>query len=225
MSNTITATQVRTWYNANWTGGSTQIAPAYTHAVGVRSDRASSQLGDRSNIAGGAPNPNFRSILIFITDSTSQPPTNVGCFAQGNGIGGGTGSDFDRVVALFCGANTSVPPQQSYMDEMSCTNGPTSTSSNNFSGDQYQFGVNASVPTDTSAVAAAIAGAVCGIPPDCSCPTGYTLVYPKGDVYTEASGSCEPDNPPICRKISCDCPTPPFNGAETTETGNVIIYT
>ena len=40
----------------------------------------------------------------------------------------------------------------------------------------------------------------------CTCPTGYTLVYKVGSYYTGANGSCFGDNPPICRKLICQCP-------------------
>lgn len=53
----------------------------------------------------------------------------------------------------------------------------------------------------------------------CNCPTGYTLVYPTGNTYTGVTGICDAEDPPICRKVTCDCPPPPFPNAVTNESG------
>lgn len=55
----------------------------------------------------------------------------------------------------------------------------------------------------------------------CSCPTGYTLVYknPTTNTYSSPTGICSSNERPICRKIACNCPPPPFPGSTTTQTG------
>jgi hypothetical protein len=45
-------------------------------------------------------------------------------------------------------------------------------------------------------------------PPICSCPPGYTLI-----------GTCSETNPPICKKVTCKCPTVCEPGAEVSTTG------
>jgi hypothetical protein len=57
----------------------------------------------------------------------------------------------------------------------------------------------------------------------CECPEGYSLVYPdSNNGYTippNAHSLCDPDNPPICRLVDCNCPEPPVLNATTTTTG------
>jgi hypothetical protein len=57
--------------------------------------------------------------------------------------------------------------------------------------------------------------------PVCTCAPGYTKVFfnPTTNVYTSATGVCNSITPPICRKVSCSCPTSP-PGTITTITGN-----
>ena len=45
------------------------------------------------------------------------------------------------------------------------------------------------------------------------------MVFPGPNGYTSSDGECRPEDPPICRKIECECPPPPFAGATTTQTG------
>lgn len=65
------------------------------------------------------------------------------------------------------------------------------------------------------------------LPQECDCPEGYTLVYPNDNFgYTESTGDCIYTNPPICRKVECNCPPPPvdnFIGEETGECDNVYL--
>ena len=214
MSNTITEAAVTAWYNTNWGGGGggTNITIGFVGADLTRNDRVNSELGDRS------ANPAFRSIILFITDSTTPAPTNVGCQYQSPALGG-TGAAFEQVISLFAGLNQNAP-NQGIMNNLTCTTGPTSTSTNAFAGDQTQFGIDSNVPTDITTAAQIIAGAVCGTPPECDCPPGYTLVYPDNNgLFTAPTGECDPDRPPICRKIECDCPPPPFPNAITTDNG------
>jgi len=213
MSNTIGEPAVTAWYNANWGGGGggTMIQAGMVGGDGVRQQRATSELGDRS------ANPAYRSILLFITDSTAAAPANVGCPFQSPTLGG-SGAAFEFVISLFAGLNQNAP-NQAIMNNITCTAGPTSTSTNGFAGDQTQFGIDANVPNDIATASSIIAGLVCGTPPECDCPPGYTMVFPGANGYTEATGECDPDNPPICRKIECECPPPPFVGATTTEAG------
>ena len=84
--------------------------------------------------------------------------------------------------------------------------------------------MNAQDNSELEAVANQVASSLCSIPFVCTCPTGYTLVYPNpttGGLFTEASGTCSnlPEQQPICRKVTCECPTAPISDAVTTVTG------
>ena len=55
----------------------------------------------------------------------------------------------------------------------------------------------------------------------CTCAPGYTKVFFNSttNVYTSATGMCNNITPPVCRKVSCACPTSPV-GSVTSTTGN-----
>jgi len=208
MSNTVTPTQVAAWYNANWTGGGTDVSLGMNSAQTLLNNKTGSQLGNRST------QPFFRQIMILVTDTTTDPG-NIGCPFQGTGISSNaTGPANQRVYALYCGANSATPVDPGVLGNISCTPGPVNV-------DGYQFGINAAVPATFAAVAKAIAGAVCSIPFVCECPTGYTKVFfnTATSVYTSSTGVCDDITPPVCRKVSCACPTSP-PGSTTTTTGN-----
>lgn len=208
MSNTVTSAQVATWYNANWQSGGTNVSIGMTSGQTLLNNKAGSQLGDRST------QPFFKQILILVTDTLSDPG-NIGCPFQGIGVSpNATGPANQNVYALFCGQNSSVPSNPAVLGNISCTSGPVNV-------DGYQFGINASVPTTFTAVASAIANSLCSIPFNCTCAPGYTKVFfnQATSVYSSATGVCDNITPPVCRKVSCECPTSP-PGTVTTTTGN-----
>ena len=224
MSNTVTEAQVTAWYNSNWMGGSTNVLLGMNAGQTRLNAKASSELGDRS------ADPNFRQIMILVTDTDSNPG-NIGCPFQATGVNGNTSGPANQYVyALYCGANTNAPGNQAVLNNVSCTPGPPTTSvidastgnvvvNNN---DPYQFGINASDNAATwDAVANVIAGAVCGTAWVCDCPAGYTKVFqnPTTSRYTESTGVCDDVTPPICRKITCECPTATIPGTVVTELG------
>ena len=207
MSNTVTPTQVAAWYNANWTSTGTDVSLGMSAGQTRLNSKASSQLGDRS------AQPLFKQILILVTDTTSNPG-NIGCPYQGIGVSpSAAGPANQRVYALFCGANTSIPVP-GVLSNISCTAGPVNV-------DGYQFGINAAVPATFTAVATAIANSVCAVPFVCDCAPGYTKVFfnTATNVYTSPTGICDNITPPVCRKVSCTCPESPA-GSITTTTGN-----
>ena len=207
MSNTVTPAQAAAWYNGNWIGGGTNVSLGMTSGQTLLNNKAASQLGNRS------AQPFFRQIIILVTDTTSDPG-NIGCPFQGTGVSpSATGPANQRVYALFCGA-TSAIPTGNVLGNISCTPGPVNV-------DGYQFGINASVPATFGTVATAIAGSVCSIPFVCTCAPGYTKVFfnPATSVYTSPTGVCDNITPPVCRKVTCACPTSP-PGSVTTTTGN-----
>jgi hypothetical protein len=208
MSNTVTPAQVAAWYNANWpTSGGTSVNVGMASGQTRLNQKSISQLGDRST------QPFFRQILILVTDTTSNPG-NIGCPFQGTGVSpSASGPVNQRVYALFCGSNSSVPPTPGVLTNISCTPGPVNV-------DGYQFGINAAVPATFATVAAAIAGSVCSVPFTCDCLPGYTKVFFNSatSLYTSTTGVCDNITPPVCRKISCECPPSPV-GSVTTTTG------
>ena len=207
MSNTITPAQVAAWYNSNWTGGGTNVFLGMSSGQTLLNNKTASQLGNRST------QPFFRQIILLVTDTRSDPG-NIGCPFQGTGVSpSASGPANQRVYALYCGA-TSAIPNGNVLGNISCTPGPVNV-------DGYQFGINAAVPATFTAVATAIAGAVCAIPFTCDCAPGYTKVFfnTATSLYTSPTGVCDDITPPVCRKVSCACPVSPV-GTTTTTTGN-----
>ena len=206
MSHTITEAQATAWFNANWTGGSTNVLLGLQTGNGILTNPANSTLGDRTS------QPNYRAIQILITDTTSAPGNNVG--QPFTSVGAGTAPAYQFVYAMYCGATSSTPPTPGVLNDISMSSGPVNV-------DPFQFGINASDPTTFQSVATAIAGAVCGTDFTCDCPAGYTKVFldPVASTYTATSGACDDVTPPICRKVTCECPTSTVPGSTTTQTG------
>ena len=208
MSNTITSAAIDAWYVSNWYNAGTNIQPALVHAQGILNNKATSQLGDRSM------QPNFRQYILFVTDTTTPPPANVGCPYQSSTLGGGAAAN-QYIIALYAGSTSATPPNPGVLANISCNNSA------------YEFGVNASQPATIAVVADAVAAQACGSSYDCDCPPGYTLVYPTSYVqpitWTQPTGECTETTgdlvAPICRKVTCNCPPPPVPYATTTETG------
>ncbi len=198
------------WYDANWGSyGDTQVVPGLNGAVSVLNAANNSELGDRSG------NPNYRRVILFVTDTTTDPGV-VGGPYQSSTVGNGFGPANQFLYAIFCGANDSSPDDANVLDHISMTPGPVNV-------DPYQFGIDASDPTTITPVATAIGGAVCGTAYSCDCPTGYTLVYPDPatSTYSSPTGECTdiPGEAPICRRVTCECPPATIPGTVVTELG------
>ena len=209
MSNTVTSAQVDSWYNANWTSGETNVGLGLSTGQTRINLKASSQLGDRTGNVG------FKQIIILVTDSQGNPGPGIGCPYQAVGVSlNSSGPANQNVFALYCGATSSTPTSPTALGHISCTGGPINV-------DGYQYGINASDPTTFPVVANAIAANVCGEPISCNCPAGYTLVYldSASGTYTAASGACKYETPPICRKVTCECPPSLNSNWTTTITG------
>lgn len=209
MSNTVTPAQVATYYAAA-PGGLTNICSGFTGAEVVLSNTAGSQLGNRSS------DPSFRSIMLFMTDAVANT---VGPNPATCGVGGGpVGCALQNlpngeVYSIFCDPSSPTLPGGALplLNAITC----------NVPANQFTVVANGAFPNNTATfIANAVAGAVCGTPPECDCPPGYTLVYKDSNGnYTEDAGECSSDDPPICRKVECGCPEPPFVGATTTQSG------
>tara|TARA_R100000951_G_scaffold115070_1_gene121967 strand:- start:1940 stop:8155 length:6216 start_codon:yes stop_codon:yes gene_type:complete len=210
MSNTVTPTQVNNWYTTNWCvnpGCGTNVPLGLASAENWLNNKASSQLGDRT------AQPNFKQIIILITDTTSNPGA-IGCPYQAVGVSpSSAGPANQNVFALFCGTGSSTPSNPLVLGNITCTSGPVNV-------DGYQFGIAVSNPAGIDVVADTIATSVCSLPFECNCAPGYTTVYldPVTGTYTAPTGVCDDITPPICRKVECACPTSPPNFV-TTITG------
>ena len=209
MSNTVTASQVGSYY-APTPNGFTNICSGFSGANAVLSNRANSQLGDRST------NSSFRSIMLFMTDAVANTagsnPTS--CGASGAAVGCALQNAANaEVYSIFCDPTSSSLPSgaTTLLNAITC----------NVTANQFTVVASGAFPDNTPQfVANSVAGALCGTPPECDCPPGYTLVYKDSNGnYTEDAGECSSDDPPICRKVECGCPEPPFTGATTTQSG------
>ena len=212
MSDVINTSDVLAWYNANWFGDGTSIQLGLSTGQTRLNQKGGSRLGDRSS------NAFFRQIILFVTDATQAGDSTNGCAYQSGTTNSSSSNPKQNVFVLFCGANSPFPsaataPFSNILNEISCDSGP-------INGSQYQYGINAADSSSIGVVAESIASSVCSIPFVCTCPTGYTKVFQNASTlnYTEASGVCDNITPPVCRKISCECPTSP-TGSTTTVTG------
>ena len=85
----------------NWGSyDNTQVAQGLNGAVGVLNAANNSELGDRSG------NPNYRRVILFVTDTTTDPGPDTGEPFQSNTVGNGAGPANQFLYAIFCGANS-----------------------------------------------------------------------------------------------------------------------
>lgn len=221
MSNTYTAAQVDTWMrnmlvNRNvggGTGGSTSVVNAFADAQVLLDDKTGSQLGDRSADA------NFSQIIILVTDTQGTAGNQTQY--QSSTLGGGAAAN-QFVYGLYAGQNSPSPLNQLNFNSITSTGGPATISAT--IQDPYQYGIQATITptypiTNWALIANTLVGQICGTPFACSCPAGYTLVYqnPTTSAYDQSTGTCDDITPPICRKVTCECPTTAFG--TVTQTG------
>ena len=212
MSNTAADIAGSAAYYAQNAVNGTNITNGVNGAAGVLAQKSTSELGDRS------ADPNFRNVLIIITDGTQSVDnpqtsgpggTQVGCQYQNQ-------ANYD-VIAVFCDPTNPNPPGggQAILNAITC----------NIAANQFTIAANQTTgPNAPSAVANAVTGVACGTDYQCECPPGFTLVYPDvNGNHTQASGTCTPSIPPdiapICRRVICECPPPVGLFGTVTETG------
>ena len=223
---------VEDYYLNNWTGGTTNIPLGMQTGVDLASDTANSeysaQYPARSN------DPTYRRVVITVTD-TGGTPGNQCAFQSPNASTDGTGPTFQYMYAVFCGINSPYPNNDvdsPVMNQITCqtnealnditiTSGTAGVTTN-----PYMYGIqstiDASYPiTNWDVVAEELTANICGTPFVCECPAGYTKVFYDSATssYTASTGVCDDITPPICRKVTCDCPPPPVSGATTTPIG------
>ena len=206
--------------------------------LSVLNDKAGSELGDR------IADPNFKQILVVVTDGSNNNPVycgeqsidlapfqspnvtagpsqvaNTGAWALAN-----LGDAYKQeIYAVFCNPDIGIVPNKTgtINSITNSTYNTTDVSLSNQPGPPFQPGDNqvlcsAQNLQSINDSVEEIVGSICNI--ECDCPPGYTLVYPTGNTYTGIAGLCNTENPPICRKVVCDCPEPPAN-TTVTESG------
>ena len=215
MDNQVTPAQVANYYSAG-SGGLTDICTAVNGGAGVLFNKVQSRLGDRS------ADPNFRDILIVITDASGNTDganpqncgpggTQIGCQYQNQ-------ANYD-VIGVFCDPTNPNPPTggQALLNAITC----------NDTTKQFTIAANQTTgPNSPSAIANDVTGVACGTDYQCECPPGFTLVYPDANGnHTQATGTCTVTDPatgaiaPICRRVICECPPPTGSLGTVTETG------
>ena len=166
-------------------------------------NKVGSDLGDRS------ADPNFKQYIVFVTDTTTIPAADVGCAYQSATLGGScTGPDDQFVIPVYVGALSATPPNPEVLSYISCGQS------------NLEFGIAANDTASISTVVSSLLDETCISSYECNCPEGYTLVYPNTNTppiyWTQSEGDCQPSNPPICRKVECECPDSPGWGEVTT---------
>jgi hypothetical protein len=154
MSNTISPTDVETWYDNTWLGGGTNVELGLSHGEGVLNDKAGSQLGNRT------ANPNFKQFIMLVTDTTGVVDPGTGDIYQSSTIpantSGAPSGPFNQFVfAIFCGGTSDVPADPQNLKNISSTDGDINDPAG------YNYGINASSSASIDQVATAIASNTC----------------------------------------------------------------
>ena len=227
---TWTENQIRTFLNAPFNSG-TNVCGAMIGMYSTLQAKAAAPLGDRSS------NPAFRDVMIVATDAggtacqnaSGEPLANGGVSSnnaqdiQTAGFGSVpfgcnyTSLPNTEVFGVFCDANSVNinNNQRAILRAITCQTDNTN---------QFVIASNQTTgPNSASSVAQQVGAAACGTDYVCECPTGYTVVYPDSNGnHTQSTGDCVPSGPdriaPICRKITCECPTATGLGT-TSESG------
>ena len=214
-----------------------------TGGLGMLNRKSSSSLA--ANYPARSEDSSFKQILIVVTDGTSgnsatgisqmqspnvlatSPQTaNTGSWAQANlqSVPPDPAVDVlkQEIFAVFCGNSTSYPGDQALLNSISNSRYLDTNPGVSGTPGPNQYAMNTDVVGELNASANQIAGDVCSIPFVCECPSGYTTVYldPSTNTYTADSGVCDDVTPPICRKVTCECPPATIPGTVTTDLGS-----
>ena len=238
MKNTRSRIEIINWYIDNWAGGGTSAQQAIfgnansptagNGGLALLNNKSGSSLGNRT------ANNNFKQILITVTDGLAGEPANSGLVSQqqslsilaGFGQPQNSGSwalanlgsaTKQELIGIFCGASSNIPDSPLILNSLTNTTYIVATNTTG----PNQFTINAQSNFELTSVGNQVSASVCSTPTVCTCPAGYTKVYfnPITNFWTNSSGACTIENPPMCRKVTCECPTPPIAEAVTTITG------
>tara|TARA_R110002012_G_scaffold72117_2_gene184540 strand:+ start:8672 stop:15175 length:6504 start_codon:yes stop_codon:yes gene_type:complete len=237
MLGAVTGAQAATWFVNNWTNqngiaGATNAQVARDSGITQLNDKANSNLS--ANYPARSTDPNFRQILIIATDADgitngTDPinPSTFACCQSSNLIAGAGGPINQEIYSVYVGNTSNVPTNSGVLNQFTVAAtgsgiGPANAYYNNTTNTPGlgQFTMAANNPAELQSTAAAVAADICSTPYSCSCPSGYTLVYPNPTTgfWTEPTGTCTDVPPaPICREVVCpDCPPGPTNTTTTT---------
>ena len=195
MSNTVTPAQVDLYYTPAG-GFFTEICDGMTQADIKIKDVDNAQLPSRT------ADPNFKSILIVITNGdTTQcqgiPSGDNPLYFANFGCNQILGQPNYEIYGVFCSPTTPTlnVGALDIMNAITC--GTPERQLIIVSNGGY-------AENDPGFVAREFSETIC--PGDCNCPEGYVLVYKdENGYYTHSEGLCDPNDPPICRKVECEC--------------------
>ena len=175
MSHTVTEAQATGFFNSNWTGGGTNVLLGLQTGDSILTNTLILHWVIEQQIL-------IIAILILVTDTASATGPNAGAPYTCRTIS----PSYQFVYAMYCGANSPIPPDPDVLDNISMSSGPVNV-------DPYQYGIDASDPSTFQAVATAIAGAVCGTEFECDGPAGYSKVFYDAATssYTASTGVCD----------------------------------
>jgi len=223
MMSSITSAEIITLIQDNWpldngNNWATNLASAYQDGVAVIQNKASSELGDRTSQLG------FKETFFLLPDgSTGIGSTTLGCDFQSSVLGG-SGNSYSRAYGVYCFNGITPPVLPTTGTAYDALTWATCIDINvdSVNAQQYQFAIDAGFPAQITQSISSLFENFCQAPPTCECPEGYTLVYDNdgdGSFTDSESDQCLEERPPICRKVSCNCPAPPTSTTVTTETG------
>ena len=211
MSSTLTGAQVVTWLQANWLSAGSDVLQAVSTSETVLNDKVGSDLGDRTTTLG------FRQNIILVTATIPENNINA-CAYQSSTLGGSAAGPANQFLSVIYASGLVIYPfsvAPPGIISFACTRAYTAS----IYATRFNLIANVTyfLPPNQPNCSSGGGG---GEDPVCNCPPGYTKVYKDSSGnYTQPTGICDVSNPPICRKIECNCPPTPFTGGTTTVTG------
>jgi len=192
-----------------WFNGTQEDLPSgMQFAENILNDKTNSALGDRSS------DPAFKQIIIMVSDFSTTGPVGYGCPYQSLLLSTACTGDPDQYVyTVFCRDDfaTNFPLRDTQVQETDCF-----IFGNRFAAYGNLLGYE--ITRDTQLLAEKLCPTYDDI---CKCPPGYTQVWKDytDNTFSSWSGFCHPESESLCRKITCNCPPPPFPGSITTQSG------
>ena len=211
MSKNITSAQADTWLLSPgiWYNGTEDLPGGMAFAQTRINAKASSQLNSPTR----PTDPNFKQVIIMISDFTNPGPAGYGCAYQSDIFGPpSTGPTDQYVFTIFC--RDTYPGNPTIVT--------AATENTNCFKTYYNESAYGDMLPAINYAADQVAIRLCGTQTNkCSCPPGYTMVYKDYSTqqFTSPYGLCEPEYESLCRKVTCNCPPPPFPGSITTQSG------
>jgi len=209
--NILSGSDVDTWLSnpAVWfNSGTKDLSSGMFFAQSVLNSKTTSQLN-----SGLRPSdPDFKQLILMVSDFTSPGPAGYGCSYQSALFPPATGTNYDQwVYSIFC--------RDSFPGNVSIVTAATdNTDCFNFYKKFQAYGNNLPFISTTTML---LVDDICGLDRfECKCPPGYVQVWKdSNNEFTLPGGLCEAEVESLCRKVTCNCPPPPFPGSVTTQSG------